>query len=659
MAKYRISSPEGQAYDIEAPDDATPDQVQAVAAQHIASLTQPAPAAAPAPPNDPGMLVGSAAGIARGFSRMPGNIGGAIASLFPSVDLYKRQRQQFDQSMQSLDKTGGDALSYKVGDVAGQVASTLPVGGVVAAPVKALANAGVATKVLAPLAEAIATGGSRAGGLAGAAGLGARTAGGAINGAASAAAVNPDDAGIGAVVGGLLPGAAGLVKRGAQGVGSVFRPFFQGGQENIVGSALRQFATDPVAARQAMANTAEVIPGSAPTAVAASGDIGLAGLSRTLQSTSPAYAAELASRQGAQNAARTAALEAVAGNVGKISTAKEARDAATAAMRDSALEAAGQVPGNALLSRLDSMMGRPDNAGRLVQQALGGIRNQVAGLVDKAGNIDARALYAVRKDINDILGGKLQGEAGNLKFASGQLIGVKDAIDNIIEMAGRRVPMSSGRDVVPLGGALAPPGPVSAGPARTGWKDYLQEYARQSVPINQMERLQEVLQRIQTGSVDSQGSLVLSAAKLNNLLKNEGQDLIKELAPEQLDLLRRLASDLNAGQLAQTAGRSVGSDTVQKLGSNNILQASLGSKIGGSTPARSTLGRLLELPYGRSDKQMVEMMGQAMLDPTMAARLMSDPKTAKALALFSQSSLPRLAYQAGPLLGAQGPAAGQ
>jgi len=614
-----------------------------------------AAAVAPAaPPEETSMLADAGRGTLRGFNRVVDTLGGAISSMFPSVDLYKKQRQQFDAFNKEMDETGKDSTTYKVADVAGQVLATLPAGGVVAAPVKALANAGVAPRVLAPLADAIATSGMRAQGVSGATGLAVRSAGGAINGGVSAAAVNPTDTDIGALIGGALPGAAGLVKRGAQAAGAMFRPFMQGGQERIVGETLRQFAADPKAAQAALSAAGEVIPGSAPTAAAAAGDSGLAGLARTLQSVSPSYAAELASRQTSQNAARTAALEAIAGNTGKIATAKEARDAATAAMRESALAAAGQLPAAAMLSRLDTMLKRPDNAGRIVQQALGGIRSQIAGLADDAGNIDARALYAVRKDINDILGGKLQGEAGNLRYASEQLIGVKDVIDNLIEMAGRRVQPSSGRSMAVNGGALAQPGVVSAGAARTGWRDYLQEYASQSVPINQMEKLQDVLQRIQTGTVDSNGSLVLSAAKLNNLLKTEGRDLIKELAPEQLDILRRLAADLNASQLAMSSGKAVGSDTVQKLGSNSLLQGSLGKRIGGSTPATAAIGRLLELPYGRADKQIMELMGQAMLDPQRAAKLMQDPKTSAAMAaLFNPGGVPRIALQAAPLLATQ------
>lgn len=569
----------------------------------------------------------------------------------------KEQDQERRASIDDFFKDNSDpsSVAFQSGKLGAEVAGTAGIGGVAAAPLKWLAAA--APKLapfIAPVAEAIQTGGMRAGpAVPGAVGtmtnLATRAAGGAVTGASSAALVNPDDAGAGAAIGAAIPVVGKVAGAAGDAAAGLVKPFFKRGQESIVGETFRKFSTNP-AARANLQAAQEVVPGSAPTAVMASGDEGLANLSRTMQSASPQYAAELSARQSAQNAARTSAIEQVAGNTGKLAAAKEARDMATAALRESALDAAGQVPATPVLSSLDSMLRNPNNAGRIAQQALSSVRDQVAKNAE-TGAIDSRALYAIRKDINDVLGGKLQGEAGNLRHASSQLIAVKDMIDNAIEQAGRRAQPVTGTALVPGGANITRPGaaPTPSGP-RTSWKQYLDEYSKQSVPINQMELLDDVMKRIQTGAVDASGNLVLSAAKLNNLMKNEGQAWMKKLAPEQIDLIRRLAADLNASQLATTAGKAVGSNTVQNLASTSLLQSTLGNRIGGSTPATAILGQVLRLPYGRANQQITDRLGAALLDPQEAARLMQDPQAQSSIArLFDQSGARELTYRTAPL----------
>jgi hypothetical protein len=547
--------------------------------------------------------------------------------------------------------------------VGGQVLATLPVGGVLGAGAKALG----ATR----LGNAMASGGFSTGVPAGAgfaakaADMGIRMAGGGATGYAAAGLIDPESANVGGAVGALLPPVAKLAGAGGNALASMVRPFTSGGQERIAGNALRQFASDPAAAVSNLRRAAPVVDGSMPTAVMAAGDEGLAGLNRTLQSADPRYAAELSSRAASQNAARTTALEGIAGNTGKLTLAKEARDAATGPMREAVLDSAGKLPAASVLDSIDRLLAKPDNAGKLAQQALTSIKNQIAGkpgmhgghrvggFVDEAGQIDARALYAIRKDINDTLGGKLQGEAGNLKLASGQLVEVKALIDDAIDKASRAVQQSSSRAVMPAGANIeraGVAGPFGSLSPRPSWKQYLQEYTRQSIPINQMEKLDEVLNAARTGTVDQSGNAVLSAAKLNNILRNQAQDLKKVLSPEQLETLRKVAADLNASQLANNAGKAVGSNTVQNLAGTNVLASLMGDKLAGSTSAQSMLNRLLQLPYGTSNKMIQEKLGAALLDPAQAARLMADPQANKLIQTLGNSA--QIGYRAAPAISA-------
>lgn len=534
------------------------------------------------------------------------------------------------------------------GRLGGEIVATLPVGGALSAPLKAAAGAGAAPRILVPLADAVSSSGMRAGAATGAANMAARIAGGAATGGASAALVDPDSAVSGAAIGALMPPAFKAAGMTGDAFAALVRPFFASGQQKIVADVLKQYASDPKAALAALKAAREVVPGSTPLTAAASGDVGLAGLTRTMQNASGDFAGELTQRSTAQNAARTAALEGVAGNSGKIAAAKEARDAATEAMRESVLNRAGNLDATGILGQIDALAANPNNAGRIAQQALQNVRDQIARNVAEDGTINARALYALRKDINDVLGGKLQGEAGNLRYASGQLNAVKGLFDDAIDAASRRIEPAPGTALTAPGVNVALPDAAANGQPATSWRDYLAKYTELSKPINQMDALQDVMKRVQTGTADTQGSLLLSAAKLNQILKNEGSELAKKLTPEQLQQLRNLAADLNASQLAMTAGKATGSNTVQNLAQDRLLQSALG-QLGASQPAQMTLGNLLRLPYSRANLAIQQRLGDALMNPQEAARLLEQTQGGVPLSQLLNPA-GALAYRGAPLL---------
>jgi len=584
------------------------------------------------------------------------------------------------QGLQDFNNENKNAF-FSGGRLAGNIAATYPVGGAIGGVAKA---AGLPT-----LGNALATGGMTgaekvAPGLLNAAkDLGIRSLGGAITGGAAAGLIDPDSAGFGAAVGGALPVVGKAATIAGNALGSTIRPFYAAGQNRIAGDVLRNTATNPTNALSQLRGAAPVVPGSMPTTAMAAGDEGLAALSRAMQNASPEYASALAARQTAQNQARTAAIEEIAGNTGKIDLAKAARDSSTGPMREAVLDAAGSVPSDSILKSIDRLIKNPNNAGELSQQALNKFRDRIANLSEN-GAIDARALYEVRKDINTLLGGKLQGDTGNLRYASSQLGNVKSLIDDAIDQASRRVapsagtvagaPMSTSREIVPFvpstevgaparnalqAGAQRQLGPVlpqaaedAVGSARPTWRGYLQSYADQSIPIRQMEKLDEILKTVQTGTVDSQGGAILSAAKLNNLLKNQGADLAKELSPQQLQILRSIQADLNAGQIASNVGRAVGSNTVQNLAQNQLLQGALGNTLGNSAFATSTLGRVLQLPYGAANKQIQDRLANALLNPQEAAKLLSEPQTSALRNALSQG-VRTIGYRSAPALTAR------
>jgi hypothetical protein len=110
--------------------------------------------------------------------------------------------------------------STGAGELAAEVAATYPVGGMIAAPLRAVPAA-------APLAQAIRSGGFSTGKtvqkgtplVARAADLGIRSTGGAITGGATAAITNPEEAETGAMIGAAVPLAGTVVNYLAKGAG--------------------------------------------------------------------------------------------------------------------------------------------------------------------------------------------------------------------------------------------------------------------------------------------------------------------------------------------------------------------------------------------------------------------------------------------------------
>lgn len=125
-----------------------------------------------------------------------------------SLESNRERRAAMDGALGSMG-ADTDSWAYKGGKFAGELAGTAGAGSVLAAPVQAASAARWATglePLLTGAAQALRTGGFRAGELAGTgAGTAARALGGAVTGGVTAGAINPDEAFAGAVMGGGLP----------------------------------------------------------------------------------------------------------------------------------------------------------------------------------------------------------------------------------------------------------------------------------------------------------------------------------------------------------------------------------------------------------------------------------------------------------------------
>jgi hypothetical protein len=177
-----------------------------------------------------------AGNLAAGLVRGAGSIGATILAPIDiakdaldgkglSLESNRQRRADMDAGLRTLG-ADTDSWMYKGGKLAGEVAGTAGAGGVLANGVRAVAPGATG------LANALASGGmttgakaaplfSKAGGV----NMLTRTAGGTTTGAASAGLVSPEDAGLGALIGGGLP--IGAVAAG--GVGRTIGKAVRGG----------------------------------------------------------------------------------------------------------------------------------------------------------------------------------------------------------------------------------------------------------------------------------------------------------------------------------------------------------------------------------------------------------------------------------------------
>ncbi|MGL5117583.1 MAG: hypothetical protein ACRC7C_19900 [Beijerinckiaceae bacterium] len=164
-----------------------------------------APVIAPAQAAEkPGMLSNIGAGVASGVADLGDTLLNAAAYLpGKAIPAIKKWNDERSASLEDFNKEREGSTAFNVARVGGNVAATLPIGGVLGAGVKAVSAAPAVQAV----GNAVASGGFRTGGgVGGAADIVARIVGGGAAGAATTAAVQPESAGAGALIGAALPG---------------------------------------------------------------------------------------------------------------------------------------------------------------------------------------------------------------------------------------------------------------------------------------------------------------------------------------------------------------------------------------------------------------------------------------------------------------------
>jgi hypothetical protein len=590
MPTYEITAPNGKVFEVTAPAGATREQVLAYAKQKFSGGKESQREAAQ---KDMERMADPTAGMS-GVEKFRAGMGKAFTDVGRGVGqlLGQVSRQDVEES-RKLDQPLMRSGAGMAGNVLGNVAAAVPTAFIPGAnTITGSAAIGAGMGLLQPSASTgetfknVATGG--------------------IAGAAVPALMT-----------------AGRVAK------SFVEPFYESGRAQIMGRALRQSAGNQADdAMRAMQGAKELVPGSLPTAAEAAGNPGIAAMQRTATAIDPVAMNQLAARQAAQNEARVEVLRNLAGSSGAKEAAVEARDLAAQtaygkarasdAMRR-ALEIEQQVNKDAANAGLGSLANLPSRTE--AQSAAMAIRPTKA-LEDLA----KRPSFSRFIDDAKRLAADKGQDIGNPLTSIDGLHYIKLAIDDALQpTATSSLGRNAKSSIMDMKNILTKEmdeiSPVY-GSAR-------EAYQQASKPINQMAIGEELLKSVRP--LDQQIMAGQFAKKLSDETAKtatgfKGATLANTLEPDQLQLLNALKQDLARSDFAKTAGRGVGSDTVQKLAFSNMLNAAgVPSAVRSFGPA-GAIGNIAQrfgqVAYKDANERMAAELAQALLDPQTAATLM-------------------------------------
>lgn len=406
----------------------------------------------------------------------------------------------------------------------------------------------------------------------------------------------------GAMLAGMVaPGGPTLstTQRALAAPGAIVKPFTQEGREVIVGNVLRQLSTDPERAIANLQQAQPTVPGVRVTTAAGARDPGLAAAETPIRALdqSGAFPSVLSANQQAL----LEGFRRLSGRPGSVERAEAKRTEITAPMRASAFANAQPVNVTPITSAIESTLSDPAKQRQTVDQAMKYVSDLLAKRVDpETGTINPMALYSVRKDITDAMDGKLSGDLSNLRLARGELKALLPVIDATIE---------------------------SGAP---GFNQYMRQFAKSSSAIDQMRLLQGIESKVTTGQPNLMtGEPVLAASALRRQVAAKAEELGQQLSPAAQRRLDNIINEINRGQAATAPGvKAPGSNTFQNMSMGNLIGRVFSESLADNTTLR-TMTRPLDFLYRLPDQQIQQLLVEAMLDPQLAAQMMSKASVMK------------------------------
>lgn len=374
---------------------------------------------------------------------------------------------------------------------------------------------------------------------------------------------------------------------------NIVRPFTEEGRQVIVGNVLNRLATTPEATAARLAGAGPLVPGVRPTTAATALDPGLAAAQTPVFSLD--QSGMVPARLSANQQAILEAYRRLSGQPGSIPRAEAKRKEITTPMREEAFAGVTVDPATFQTGVTLTVNKAIEN----IRTSPAGVRQDVETAMNWATSRIAKArtpmeLYEIRKDLAGAMQGKYNQDNPSLRLAKGQLDEVVKAVDDVIE-------------------ASAP-----------GFKAYMDKYSKMSAPIDQMRVLQDIERRITTGQPNLMtNEPVIAAGSLRRQLATRADEIGAELSPAAQRKLDNIVDEINRGMAATAPGvKPPGSDTFKNMSMGNLIGRVFSESMATNTTLR-TMSRPLDFLYKLPDQQIQQLLVEAMLDPQMAAMMMS------------------------------------
>jgi len=587
MPKYRVTSPDGQNFEINAPDGATQDQVMQFAQQQFTNRQKireqidndPISKGAREFTKDSSDWENFKAGYGGALPALARGAGQLVRAMGPqyaySADFFglPGKQDEIDEARR-LDTPLMKTKAGLAGNIAGTAVATLPAGGIPATGYKGAAMVGGALGLLQP----VATGESRA----------ANVAVGAV--------ASPLALALGRGVNALYQGGKALLE-----------PFTEAGRANVAGRMLNRFAENPNAIQGA--TSAPTITGARPTLAEQTGDAGLARLQDALKVADPLINNQITGRLAENNAARVNALRSLTGQDGARDFAVANRAGTTQPMYEDAFKV---LPDLSALTpeqarTMTVLMRSPAiKAAMKEAQTIAANRGQNVGPSNASGSIEG--MHNMKMALDDAIAAAKT--AGNTNRAS-SIEAARNQLVSLIE-------------------SMSPE-----------YKTAQTVYAQMSKPINSMDVAREVASRGLSNTSDLAGNPVLQRNALLGALKDEpglirratgrsgiGNSLADVMEPNDLNLLRTIASEADRAGAVAAAGNGPGSATAQRMASQNVLRQIIGPlglpESWAENALANTVVKPLNLVYGGvAEPKIQQALARAVLSPDEAKAVLA------------------------------------
>lgn len=410
-------------------------------------------------------------------------------------------------------------------------------------------------------------------------------------------------------VGGALLGRG--IAAGYQGIKALAEPFTQGGRERIAGRMIARFADDP--SKIAATTSAPTVTGARPTLAEQTGDVGLARLQDSLRAADPQFNNQITSRLAENSESRVNSLLNLAGPPSRREAADAAREAAAKQLYGSAFAADGALTPSQLLAQK-----------RLIEN----------GGIDKL--IQSPAIQAAMKEAqtNALNAGKKMTPDGSIEGLHNMKLAIDDMIKDPTTAAQstKVASLKAARDrLVSVIETLSP-----------DYRAARATYAEMSRPINAIDVAAEVAKKGLSKGTDLSGNQTINRNALLGALQDEkslirgatgrksaGNALSDVMEPDQLNLLRAIASESDRAGAVATAGNGPGSATAQRMAAQNVLRQVIGptglpQSWADNVLANTVVGKPLNLIYGGiAEPKIQQELARAILDPDAARSVIS------------------------------------